>query len=312
MNTYKDILNIIGRRMKGNPETNVILRSIIFDENNGDVAFYIERAKNIKSYLFKVWNIDSNRFVIEVLKINSNKFQFAKYKNSPVSYNNIVEEHHRLDIIPNNMEIIAPVIVYDTTHNIKTDNLSLMTYVSNETNVQNWDYEFKVNNNKYHSIDGSGEIPTQMNIPIQWNVSSSVPSKIDYNLRLRTKQNRFAFNGEIQLNSDEKFQRKIKYYLIWKDQDEIKPDNFGLEMAELINLSITENTKITINSHTDNTGFNRTNRIRSEARANAFSNLLVNDNKEINIYDKEESLFDNKFPENRVYNRCLEITLQKD
>ena len=83
-------------------------------------------------------------------------------------------------------------------------------------------------------------------------------------------------------------------------------------MSELINMSVGAETQIIINSYTDNTGFPRTNKIRSEARAEAFSDLIDSKKKSIKIFDESQSLFDNELPEGRVYNRCLEIELIKD
>lgn len=312
LSTYYDVLNIIGRRLINSNTSKIRLRSVVFEDNVADLNFYLKRAENIRDYFKQIWNIDSSRIIIELVKIDMNDYQFEKYQNEPNSYNNIVQENNRVDIIPDNMEIIAPVITYDTTNTLLTNNLSLMTFVSKQNNINAWKFEIDVNNERMYALSGKDAIPQEAKIPVPDNFTEKLPATITYNLKLKTDNNNFSFNGEVEFGGQEFLNKSINYYLIWKDYDKIYADNFGDEIAELINLSVTDDTKIILNAYTDNTGFESTNRIRSEARAISFSKLLLGNTTQLNIMDSGKSLFGNTYPEERVYNRCLEIILKRD
>lgn len=307
---YYDILNIIARRMKSNNKGSIRLKTIIFEEDK-DISFYLERAESILDYFTNIWNIDSSRFIIDIAKIDPGDYQYQKYRNESNFYKNIIEEQHRIDLIPEDMELIAPIITYDTLKTMITDYLSLMTFVSNPDAINSWQFQLKVNNQRFYDLQGKEFIPNETKIPIPDNFADRIPAKLSYNLKLNTDENNFNFSGDLDFGALEFEEKSISYFLIWRDHDLIKTDNFGTEIAELINLSVSNDTQIEINSYHDNTGFERTNLIRSEARANEFSNLLDSPNKFIKIHDIESALYENDLPEKRAYNRCLEIKLIK-
>ncbi len=312
LGSYHDVLNIIARRMKGNLDSKVRLQSVVFDSESKELSFYLKRAENIRNYMTEVWKIDSSRFILELLKINSNTFEFQKYRSDEKSFNDLIEEQNRVNIIPEDMELIAPIIVNDTNYVMLTEKMTVMPLVAHKNPINSWEFKLSLNNRSYRSLAGKGTLPEKIDFNIDRTLPMNLPSKMHYRLILNTDDNDFEFNGDVEINAVEYYRKNIAYYLIWQDRDEIIPNNFGREMSELINMSVGAETQIIINSYTDNTGFPRTNKIRSEARAEAFSDLIDSKKKSIKIFDESQSLFDNELPEGRVYNRCLEIELIKD
>ena len=67
LETYYKILNIIGRRMKDNSETSILLTG--FNSNAGveesNTASSVQRAESVRQYLANVWGIEQYRMKIK-------------------------------------------------------------------------------------------------------------------------------------------------------------------------------------------------------------------------------------------------------
>lgn len=324
MTVYYNVLNIVGDRMGKNPSANITL--VGSSEKGTDDAKAM--AESVKNYLTSVFAINPSRISIEGRykpKIPSTQ------RGSTQELNLLHEDDRRVSIESNSaamlmefrsgpnaplkpVEIIAiqvaPVDSYITFHaDGARDRLSSWSVDVKDENgtVQNFGPYFydKV------SIPGKSILGTR--------------SSGDYTVTMvgRTKDGRIV-KRETQVNmvlwTPPSNEQGARYSVIYEFNDSESIAMYEKYLTEIVAAKIPKNSKVIVHGYTDTIGDADNNQRLSLARANDVKTILEKslaragrtDVKfELHGFGEDQNVspFDNKWPEERAYNRTVLIDI---
>ena len=316
---YKNMLNLIGWRLKQNPDLKI--KIVGFKNKNkrlyNDISF--KRVQSVRDYFIK-------NLLIHDEQITADSYEIYE---ASVSNNSLdVIENQRVVIIPykNSEDVLKPIAV---TRSIKKMSDSLCIFdISNSysgAGVKNWEVKIRNKNDNINTLNGENKI----NELVRWNWldkysnSGAFPPCINYQLSMTDSigQRQVSEKKTIKIGDVSGEQEKIEIIRICFfefDEDEINITP-GLEKRlTKLEEKLTENMnlKITVRGFTDFIGSKNYNKNLSVRRAKSAIDKL----EEIGIpksrisyksLGEAEPLMDNNLPEGRMMNRRVEIILSK-
>ncbi len=151
---YKNILNIIGKRMIDNPAATLkVIGYVDFDRENRDCSLAHKRADNVIRYLVNVWGVKQNR-----LK-NVTSQEDCTPESTPLEQSDTAAaENRRVEIYSSDPEIFVPVLVtrFKDTTNYEMDELDLDPAQSIMKDIKSWSIEFMQNGKSIYNLSGEG------------------------------------------------------------------------------------------------------------------------------------------------------------
>lgn len=313
LETYYHILNIIGLRMKINPQAEIHLVGCNSDlgDEGGNIELSRSRAETIKSYLVDKWGIEQNRIYVSA-------------QNLPVEHSNNdtqdgIEENRRVEIQSDFKDILDPVITNDTIVRIDKSKLRLSLknsppdYYNNiKVIIEQGDHilleqEYLPNSNVDFDID---------NIDID-NLSSEqadifVVATKDSNEYKSLAGSIFIDFKSIARKQVERIddKRVDKFSLILFKFNQFRLDERNKRITELIKESIQDNSTVEINGYTDRMGSTDYNIQLSERRAAEVAKQLGLNRTNARGFGEGVVLYTNDEPEGRFYNRTVEVIIE--
>lgn len=315
--TYYDMLNIIGKRLKENLDAKITLvgsnSNIGPEENNLELSK--NRAEQVKKYFTDVWLINPDRIEI-------------KFRNLPedASKSDTIpgqEENRRVEIISTNKIITDPVITNDTLRVISNTDIKFFASASSEVGIKEWDFQARQNGNILFSKNGVGIPKNEMlwkirddekNMPrndkpikYQLTVLDSIGQKsVSESKELKVEQ--LTVNKK---REDSKPDKEFEYYsLILFSYGKSSLEQEHREVVDFVKNRIGDEAKVYIYGYSDSMGDDKINQIISERRAKSVANRLKIRNAEVIGKGESELLFDNNLPEGRFYCRTVQITVE--
>jgi outer membrane protein OmpA-like peptidoglycan-associated protein len=322
MTVYYNILNILGDRMIKNPSTTITL---VGSSANGPKEGK-EMAESVKSYLVVTFEINPSRIktkgqtkpsipseqiggTLELDLLREGDRRVSVESSSPVL---LAEFQSGPDVTTSEINAVqeAPANSY-VTFNAKGANEAFTT----------WTVQATDENGKTQSF---GPYTQE---------TASIPSKAilgdrlegDYKITMigQTKSGKVISketNEHIVLWKPAKIEEGIRYSVIFEFNESKAITLYENYLTNVVTPKIPANATVIIHGHTDIIGEDNYNQRLSLARANEVKNILEsalsksgrNDVKfEINGYgeDPKFSPFENKFPEERFYNRTVIIDI---
>jgi outer membrane protein OmpA-like peptidoglycan-associated protein len=316
---YYDILNIIGKRLKNNPNANITLEgcnSNLGDEK-GNTGLSNDRAVAVKRYLMNTWGISEDRIIL-------------KKRNLPLEPSNSNEaegvvENRRVEITSNTFETIAPLIANDTLRIVDPPSVRFFNNVKSENGVKSWNLTASQDGKILKNFSDVDSVPNS----IDWTFShdqKSAPksgSPVEYQLTVNDKNNESAVTPLKSLPVDylsiqKKKRNRVKDKYI--DRYDLILFKFGDSKLSDINSKIIENIKkdlkpssvITVIGHTDITGTNEINKKLSLERAKIVSEAFAPYKTQFQGVGMEDPMTLNSLPEGRFYNRYVEIVVETE
>lgn len=103
LNSYYNYLNILGQRLRNNPNTSITLTGTNSQdvEQEKSVDLSRQRAEAVKKYLVEIWGIEPNRLKLEARKLPEN----PTLPTTPEG----IEENRRVEVGSDSWEIVHPV-----------------------------------------------------------------------------------------------------------------------------------------------------------------------------------------------------------
>lgn len=315
LGTYHNILNIIGKRLKDNPSSDLKIigcnSDIGIEENNLDLSK--QRAQNVFDYFVNNLGIDSFRLKLEYRNLPAK----AANKNTKDGQ----EENRRVELISNDFSIIAPIITNESTIVTNPETIRFKNIIDSEIGIKNWGLSVYQNTQLLKEYLGGSNYLEQ----IDWELNKEklTHPKTDENLRFRL----YASDGEQdEFNEDsiEVKQVTIKTKKINKIDDK-EINKFNLILFDVRSSVITENNKqilniiqdyvktdsqISITGYTDRLGDETYNNKLAEDRATSTLKELKNVNLKQIEYKGNSTLYNPDLPEGRLYNRTVEIIIE--
>ncbi len=317
LETYYHILNITGLRLKNDTNATVTLLGTNADigDEKGNKELSENRAKTVKDYLVYVWGIDPKR--IETIAMNLPKQPSAK--NDPSGQ----EENRRVEIISDNIKIIEPVIVEDTTRTVAKTKIRFYNNVKSITAIKSWKLSIRQNGYILKEYSGKGDVPKS----IDWEISSDgkdAPKKggfVSYGMLIEDEFGQIERSPEKQLpveqmtvqrkKIEKKYDREYEYYsLILFDFGKYTLRKEHRKVLDYIKNRLTPESKVIITGHTDIIGSEAFNKKISTKRAEAVAKILNIPNAEIIGEGQDNLLYNNTLPEGRFYCRTVRINIE--
>ncbi len=315
--TYYQILNIIGERMKNNPETTIKITGT--NSNSGDEknnkALSLDRAAKVKNYLNEAWGIDNSRMTVIA-------------RNLPEKFTRLDEpesdsENRRVEIVASDPRITEPVFTVDTMRVLSNYNLRFKPEYEANAGVKNWEVKAVYENKDVASFDGKGNVPKNLDWTLGKDTKNAPKSagNIFYYLSVTdslgqtvvSTKNRLPIE---QLTIDRKRLERIKdrefeyYSLILFDFGKSDLRSEHTKVVDFIKNRITQNATIYIQGYTDLIGDEDVNKRISEKRAKAVADRLKIENAKVEGLGEQVILYDNSTPEGRYYCRTVQITIE--
>ncbi len=315
--TYYQVLNIIGKRMRENPQAVIKItgcNSNTGDErNNRDLSR--SRAEKIRNYLRDVWDIDGTRMPIDVRNLPAKPTRDDEPGGS--------EENRRVEIASDDFRITEPVVTIDTLRIISSYHLRFITEARTPIGIKNWTVHASFDGKELINFAGEGNPKKELD----WKLNDKTPNyprtagNIFYSMKVtdslgqstESTKNRLPIE---QLTIDRKRLERIKdkefeyYSLILFDfgKHELRAEH--RKVIDFIKDRSNDKSKIYIRGYTDAMGDETINKRLSERRARTVADKLKLRNAIVEGIGEDELLYDNTTPEGRFYCRTVQIIIE--
>ncbi|HET6511106.1 MAG TPA: OmpA family protein [Candidatus Kapabacteria bacterium] len=324
LDLYREVLNLIGSRLKSNRAAKLTLIGSVANVGNeaGNTDLSRARAESVKRYLTSVWGISADRITIEA-KLDPDK-------PSPNATEQGREENRRVEMVISEDAVTDPVTVLKTERLATPDRVKLLPSIELDSNA-----DVKIKSIRGSVLAGERELivigDTRRNTTT-WSVSEEDIRQFRDSLTLRLditddEGNKYVALGSLPItvaqNTTEKRERIERFSLILFDFDESKIEDKNARMIEKVAKSLpTLNAeRITIVGHTDESGTEDYNDRLSKQRAEETRAALEQAATRAGVslppriltdgLGSKEKLFDNRSPEGRFYSRTVNITVEK-
>lgn len=307
LESYQNILNIIGYRLRQFPSAKISLTGSISNIDNEmkkpDLAQ--KRAESIANYLSNIWKIDKSRIAI-------------KSRISPINPSNMTDddgkaENRRVEIISDNPEITKFLGIIDTVRKVSPDKIFVK--------LKN------TNTNSTYSINVTAENTDK------YNYEKDIPIEIDLNKFNVKYLGQINISADALLNGKKNYQTKKIKLTINKSQSNVISES-SKPLFEVYNLFLfafnsyqlkdehkqildglkkrrNEFKSIKITGYSDRIGNDEFNKNLSLKRAQEVADYLNLPNTEVKGLGESKLLYDNSYPEGRFYSRTVIIELEK-
>ena len=315
--TYYHVLNIIGMRMRDNPNANITLTGCNSDngKEKGNRQLSAKRAEAVSDYLIKVWKIHPGRISI-------------KSRNLPESASNItsedgLQENRRVEISSDDYKILEPVVTNDTIVKVNPPVIRFYNSVKSESGVDKWNLNVYEENSLTKGFEGNDSVPSKLDWLID-KEKTGIPKsfeKLNFNLEVKDKSgntkkanSEFLTLDQITLRKKQENKsgdKRIDYYsliLFRFNSSELSPANTGI--SQFIKSNLKDNSKILISGYSDRMGDAAHNLDLSEQRAKNLGRTLGSRNIYIRAVGADDLLYDNELPEGRFYCRTVVVEVE--
>lgn len=316
--TYYNILNIIGYRLANNPEAKITLKGCN-SHTGGEKWNEIlsrNRANEVANYLSSVWGIDRTRMLVYAQELPEN---YSYPANQPEK----AEENRRVEIYSDNYDILAPIFINDTSVVNQPPKAKFIIESKSEAGFKDWRVNV-INRNEagFSNIveEGAGKPPRELEINLQALVDEGFNSEkpLFFSLDLFDKQKGKFSSKEKQFDLNKitvqkKRTEKIgdfeieRFSLLLFDfvSDNLSP--YNLRTIDRVKSIIKPNSNIRIIGHTDLLGDEKSNKALSLKRAESAYKALGRRDAIVEGRGEEEVLYDNSLPEGRIFSRTVDI-----
>jgi len=317
LETYYHILNITGLRLRNDQSAKVTLvgtnSDVGFEKGNKELSE--KRALAVRNYLVDIWGINPAQIEVEARNLPK----------QPSVKDEIVgqEENRRVEIISENIKIIEPVIVEDTTRTVAKTTIRFYNDVKSKTEIRSWKLTIRQNGTILKEYSAKGSVPKTL----EWEISSEgldAPKKggyISYGLLVVDNFGQIESSTVKQLPVEQmtverkkierKYDREYEYYsLILFDFGKYTLRKEHTKVLDYIKNRLTPDSKVIITGHTDIIGQEAFNRKISQKRAEAVAEHLNIPNAQIIGEGQDNLLYNNTLPEGRFYCRTVRINIE--
>ena len=320
---YYNIINILGDRMQKNPSSTIKL--VGSSEKGPDDGR--EMAQNVKNYLTSVFSISASRITIEG---RTKPVIASEQPGGKLELDLLREGDRRVTIESNSPELLmefqsgdAPLKSIEIVTMEQNEHIDDITFndVGAKQAFTSWTLELKDRNGKIKNFGPYSEDK----IIITRNAILKNQQQGDFNIVMvgQTKSGQTVRKDAtvtILPYTIPKIQESIRFSVIYEFNESKSIAIYEKYLTEIVTPKIPTGGTVIIQGHTDIIGEDNYNKNLSLARANDVKSIIEkslvktgrNDVKfEIHGYGEVEnySLFENKFPEERFYNRTVVIDI---
>ncbi|TAL69016.1 MAG: OmpA family protein [Bacteroidetes bacterium] len=317
LETYYNLLNIVGKRMLMYPDAKIVLDGCNSNEGKekNNIELSKKRAEAVKAYLVDTWGIAPER-------ISLNPRNLPNEPSNPQKDDGVVE-NRRVEILSNTMEIIAPVITVDTLRVTNPPSVRFKTDYKGEAPLRSWTLLAKQKGRTLKTFSGDNAMPKETDWMFALD-EKSIPKTqdpLDYQLIVHDNAGQMYESPvkslpvevlTLQKKRRELFADKLidRFSLILFTFDETKLTYFNTKVLDIIQSYIKPESEVKVMGYTDRMGEADYNLKLSQQRAQGVANTLHSDKKTITGIGANDFLYDNNTPEGRYYCRRVDVTVE--
>lgn len=313
----KRTMDIIGLRMRGNPDATLSLIGSIDGKAESKKGLALRRAENVKSYLTSNYGIDANR-IATTSKVLPDVPTAKNLKDG-------MSENRRVTFKSSHFDILEPITIRgDESRWTKPELIEFRPKDFDSTAINTWTLNISQAGRSLKDLAGAGT-PTPQRWVIRPNELSNSQVPIDYTLStVNNNGTTSAVNGSIPVEYSSSIKQSVeskpdmivtKFSLILFDFDraEISPENAEI-LKNRVGPVIKGNSVVKIIGYTDRIGAPDYNRSLALQRADATKSILEEKSPDA-IYEvtgrgEDVEIFDNGIPTGRVLSRTVQIFVE--
>jgi outer membrane protein OmpA-like peptidoglycan-associated protein len=317
MDTYYQVLNIIGMRLRAYPDAKIEI--VGCNANNGDEKNNQELSRNraviVRDYLRDVWEIDGLRMPVKARNLPDKSTRNDEPGGD--------EENRRAEIVTDDLRIIEPVTTVDTLRVIDEYNLKFLTNYKSAVGIKKWELKALYDNKNVFEASGEGSPTKDLdwklngklkntpknsgNIFYYMNVTDSLGQTVS-STKNRLPIERLTIDRKrLERISDKEFEY---YSLILFDYGKSDLRSEHKKVVDFVKDRIVENSKVYVRGYTDSMGDEEINKRISDKRAKAVSDRIKIPGIEAFGVGESELLYPNNTPEGRYYCRTVQIIIE--
>jgi outer membrane protein OmpA-like peptidoglycan-associated protein len=326
MEKYYHVLNIIGKRLRGNPEATIRLVGCNSNrgEERGRKDLSRSRAEAIKAYLHYVWGIETSRLAVE-----------ARNLPQVASNNRVAEgraENQRVEIYSDSGPVLDTVkstyvvAVSDAAH------LRIIPEIVASYDLTRWQLQLTGDDRVLETLTGSGDLAPVYTLALEdigllkMGAFHKIVAKLEVEDRQGQTFSAAAASGVRFIRRKERVAQKEEYRVMEKyalilfdfDRTDIKARNQEIVDRIIARIGDIPSPTVRIVGHTDTIGKEAYNVSLSERRAQAaYRQMRTSGIKEdLDIAHEGagpfQPMYDNDLPEGRALNRTVTVTIAYD
>jgi len=317
---YRNILNIIGKRMQEYPFSSLTLIGCNSDigEEKGNLALSEQRALSVKDYLVKTWKIAPNRMFIE-------KRNLPEKKSTPFNESDPIEENRRVEIYSDNPKILEYIFIENIDRKANPPIVRFKVKAQAESGISQWSVKAFQQSAPQQSFESTGTNLDSSIIDWQLEENQQITPRFQEILKSAltltdNKGNQSIVKGNdvrVEVKTIQEKRREIqgdyeieRYSLILFDFNTFTIADMNNRIIEHIKSRLKPHSIIEILGYTDRTGNAEYNRTLAEERALETSHSLGRKDAVKTGIGKDILLYDNASPEGRFYCRTVQIIVK--
>lgn len=310
------MLNIIGSRMKQYPtaKLNVTGTNSNSGEERNNIQLSKRRAMAARDYLVNTWGIDPSRIIVDQRNL-------PELPTNPVTKAGM-EENRRVEISSDDARITEPVKLESRKSEAIGETLirfETLTKNTEKANITGWKITLDQNGAPIGAAQsGNGTPPRTITMSIP-DATKYQSQPVRYQIELTDGNGKtYSADGMTRIVRKTVDRDNLeKYAMLSFDFDRSEINDRARAMINLIGESITRDANgIAVKGYCDNTGADDYNQALSEARAAEAAKALrgaakLPANVTVVGSGKRDPKFTNEYPEGRMLNRRVEVSIQK-
>lgn len=317
---YRNILNIIGKRMQEYPSSSLTLIGCNSDigVEKGNLALSEQRALSVKDYLMNTWNIAPNRMILK-------KRNLPEKNSTPFNESDPIQENRRVEIYSDNPKILEYIFIENIDRKANPPIVRFKISAQAESGIAQWTLKAFQESAPQQLFEQSG---TSLDSSIiDWKLEENQQITPQFQERLKSalhitdkKGNQSIFSGNdipIEIKTIQEKRREIqgdyeieRYSLILFDFNAFTIADMNKSILDLVKSRLKPHSIIEILGYTDRTGNVQYNRMLAEGRAMETAQTLGRLDAVKTGIGKDILLHDNASPEGRFYCRTVQIIVK--
>ena len=311
---YYHLLDIMGKRLRGNPDMRATLVGSTDDKDaeQGNADLARRRAEAVRDYFVDVWGVEKERLSVSTQKLPQMP--------SSLVYAEGDEENRRVEIMSESDELFRPVVHERLSEfDITPPTLEMSLGADATADLASWSLTVYHDNVALETFSGEGAPPPTL----QWRVGEVVAALVradDALTALLTVEDANGLSSASKLDIPVRKRQnsfevgRLSLIVFDFDRSDILPHNRRM-IRRFVAEAIKPTSSVSITGSTDRLGEEGHNLQLSAERAENVKAILLSQNPK---YEKLESrgigeapqLYDNDIPEGRFYCRTVAVEVK--
>lgn len=314
--TYYHLLNIVGSRLRTTSNATITLVGCNADVGSeaSNIKLSTQRAEEVRGYLLDVWGISPQRIRLQ----SRNLPEKAANSQSPDG----AQENRRVELLSDDLSIVAPVITRDTVRSISPPSVRIRPSVKADRPIARWSVTLQQGDGMLKTFEGSGTPPGLLDWNVQQEQSTHPRSDQPITYRLDVVDddgNRVEASGVLDVKlltitrkrTERMADKEIdRFSLILFDVRSADLSASNAAIVDLIKPYVRPSSTVTLTGLTDRLGNVAQNQVLAEDRARTAARALGVASTGIIRGVGNAKTYAPELPEGRLYTRTVDIVIE--